>query len=320
MVESDPMTSAPPKPNVISRADPAPARKPDLHGILWLASYPKSGNTWTRNLLHNLLDILEGKDEGDTHDINAMNELTFWEISAPMYEKFLEKPVTECSRKEIAAVRPQVQELIAENVDGLAMVKTHHCLVMDRGTPAINMAVTAGAIYIVCNPLDVAISFANHMSCDIDQSIDMMGQRGLETGMSERNVYEIYGSWSQHVESWTSKPHRGIYIMRYEDMLEDPMRIFGKLAAFMLLRPTPAQLRLAIDRSSFEKLKEQEEKEGFKEKPEKAERFFRSGKSGEWREKLTRRQVREIVATHHKQMARFGYLTGELKHLVPNNI
>ncbi len=64
----------------------------ELHGILWLASYPKSGNTWTRNFLHNLLNILEGVDE-DVQDINKMNELTFWEISAEPYEKLLGKPV-----------------------------------------------------------------------------------------------------------------------------------------------------------------------------------------------------------------------------------
>ena len=56
------MTSASNKPNIISRTNPAPGEK-EMHGILWLASYPKSGNTWTRNFLHNLLNILEGMEE-----------------------------------------------------------------------------------------------------------------------------------------------------------------------------------------------------------------------------------------------------------------
>jgi hypothetical protein len=286
----------------------------ELHGILWLASYPKSGNTWTRNFLHNLLNILEGLDE-DVQDINKMNELTFWEISAEPYEKLLGKPVTLTTRQEIAEIRPQVQELIASRVDGLAMIKTHHCLVTDRGHPVINTKVTAGAVYIVRNPLDVAISLANHISGTIDDAIDMMETRGTETLVSERSVYEVYGSWSQHVESWTRKPHQAIYVMRYEQMLEDPERTFGALARHLLLKPREDQLRLAIERSSFENLRKQEEEGGFKEKPEKAERFFRSGKSGEWQDKLTRRQVRQIVSTHHQQMERFGYLTEELKHI-----
>lgn len=286
-----------------------------MTGILWLASYPKSGNTWTRNFLHNLLNILEGQtDEG--HDINAMNEFTFWEISARFYEKFLEKPATEATRAEIAAVRPKVQEFIAESTDGLAMVKTHHALVMDRGFPAINFAVSSGAVYIVRNPLDVAISLSHHISGTIDQAIEMMNSKDVETGINERSVYEVYGSWSQHVQSWTHKSHRTIYVMRYENMLAEPIRIFGGLAQHLLLRPTAEQLKRAVDSSSFENLQKQEEAKGFKEKPDKAERFFREGKAGQWQTVLSRRQVREIVGAHHMQMARFGYLTDELKHLV----
>ncbi len=288
---------------------------PELHGILWLASYPKSGNTWTRNFLHNLLNLLEGVEE-DAQDINKMNELTFWEISAEPYEKLLGKPVTLATREEIAEIRPKVQELIAARVDGLAMIKTHHCLVTDRGHPVINTKVTAGAVYIVRNPLDVALSLASHISGTIDDAIDMMAARGTETLVSDRSVYEVYGSWSQHVESWTRKAHQAIYVMRYEQMLEDPLRTFGALARHLLLKPQEDQLRLAIERSSFENLRRQEEATGFKEKPEKAERFFRSGKSGEWQDKLTRRQVRQIVAAHHQQMQFFGYLTDELRHLV----
>jgi hypothetical protein len=290
--------------------------KPEMHGILWLASYPKSGNTWTRNFLHNLLNILEGTDEGNPQNINGMNEFTAWEISARWYAKYLDKPVKDCTREEIAAVRPKVQQDIADGTDGLAMVKTHHALVKDRGVPTINFEVTSGAIYIVRNPLDVAISFAHHMSTDIDMAIEEMAYEDLETPVGDNAVYEVYGSWSQHVESWTHAAHRAIYVMRYENMLADPFGTFGKLARHLLLNPTDEQLRLAIERSSFEVLKKQEAESGFKEKPDKAERFFREGKAGQWQEKLSRRQVRRIVHDHHVQMKRFGYLTDELKNLV----
>ncbi len=283
-------------------------------GILWIASYPKSGNTWTRTFLHNLLKILE-EDDGAPQDINGMNEFTTWEISAAAYEKHLGKPPKDCERKDIAALRPKVQEEIAESTDGLALVKTHHALVMDRGTPTINFAVTSGAIYLVRNPLDVAISFSHHMSSTIDYSIARMGENDMETEITDRSIYEIYGSWSQHVESWTRKPHRTIYVMRYEDMLADPVKMFGGLARHLLLKPRPEQLQDAIDRSSFDKLQKQEAAGGFREKPENAERFFREGKSGQWRKELNRRQIRKIVKRHHVQMARFGYLTPDLERL-----
>lgn len=93
--------------------------KPEMKGIVWLASYAKSGNTWTRNFLHNLLNILENGADAP-QDMNAMNELTFWEISARWYKKYLDKPIMECTREEIAAARPKVQEDIAASIDGLA--------------------------------------------------------------------------------------------------------------------------------------------------------------------------------------------------------
>ena len=285
-------------------------------GILWIASYPKSGNTWTRALLNNLLKIIQDEDEGAPQNINRMSEYTIWDISAKPYERHLGKPPKEVDRAEIAKIRPLVQAEIAERTDGLAMVKTHHALVLDRGTPTINFEITSGAIYIVRNPLDVAVSFANHLGSSIDRAIDEMNVRNLETGVSDTSVYEIYGSWSQHVESWTRKPHRAIYVMRYEDMLENPMATFGGLARHLLLPASKEQLELAIERSSFEELKKQEEEDGYREKPDSAERFFRSGKAGEWRHMLTPDQVRRVVQANHEQMRRFGYMIPELRPLL----
>lgn len=285
-------------------------------GLLWIASYPKSGNTWTRAFLNNLLKILQDDDEGAPQNINRMTEYTLWDIAAKPYERHLGKPVTEVDRAEIARIRPAVQAEIAEDTEGLAMVKTHHAMVSDRGVPAINFAVTSGAIYIVRNPLDVAVSFAHHLGTDIDHAIEQMALRNKETDVTDKSVYEIYGSWSQHVESWTRKPHRAIHVMRYEDMLADPAAAFGALARHLLLAPSAEQLATAIERSSFATLKQQEDEAGFSEKPDSAERFFREGKADQWREGLTPRQVHAIVTTHHQQMRRFGYLIDELLPLL----
>lgn len=282
-------------------------------GIVWLASYPKSGNTWTRTFLHNLLGLLEGKDA--EHDINEINEFTTWYLAAKRYEPHLGKPVQSASRAEIAAMRPRVQQEIAAQTNGLALVKTHHALVMDRGHPTLNFAVTSGAIYLVRNPLDVAISFAHHMNTDIDAAIDQMAFEGMETDVTEKSVYEVYGSWSQHVRSWTAKPHRAVCVVRYEDMLERPFETFARLSRHLLLRPTPEQIDEAIARSSFARLRAQEEAHGFREKPEAAKLFFREGRAGQWRHQLSRRQVRRIVQIHAQQMSRFGYLSDEVRHL-----
>src|SRR5262249_22977199 len=126
--------------------------------------------------------------------------------------------------------------------------------------------------------------------------------------VGEKHVNEIYGTWSQHVLSWTRKPHQAIYTMRYEDMLAEPQKTFGALARHLMLTSTPEQLDGAIDDCSFDKLRAQEEAEGFKERPETAERFFREGRAGQWKEILTPAQIDRIVKDHGEQMTRFGYL------------
>lgn len=284
-----------------------PQHREAAKGIVWIASYPKSGNTWTRAFLHNLIKIISGEASGE-QSINAMNEYSTWDISLEMYQGVLNKDPREVDRAEIAAVRPRVQEMIAEQTDGLSFVKTHNALMIDRGVPTINSAVTSGAIYIVRNPLDVAISYAHHMGRSIDYAIDHMEQKGLETKVSEKSVYEVYGSWSEHVYSWTRKPNRAVYIMRYEDMTANPTAVFGALARHLLMLPTEQQLSEAIELSSFERLKKQESEEGFRERPKAAKQFFREGKANQWQQVLTRSQIRRIIEAHQVQMRRFGYL------------
>jgi hypothetical protein len=95
--------------------------------------------------------------------------------------------------------------------------------------------------------------------------------------------------------------------MRYEDMLEHPLEVFGELTRWLQLPQDPARLRKAVELSSFDQLKQQERAKGFKEKPKSADVFFREGKAGQWRSQLTRNQIRRIMSDHSEQMRRFGY-------------
>jgi len=96
--------------------------------------------------------------------------------------------------------------------------------------------------------------------------------------------------------------------MRYEDMLRDPEKEFGGLARHLLLSLNETQLAQAIELSSFKKLREQEDIKGFREKPQKAERFIRDGTAGQWQTQLSDEQIKRIVSDHREQMVRFGYI------------
>jgi Sulfotransferase domain len=278
-----------------------------MGAIIWLASYPKSGNTWARNFLHNLL-----RPKDDTYDINEMNELTTGALGPRWYAKLLKKPLEEASLDEVATVRAEAQGALAAAAEGLVFVKTHSALVTDLGTPAINKEVTAGAIYIVRDPLDVAHSYAHHLDIALDEAIEIMNREFAHTANTKEQVYEPLGSWSQHVRSWTHRPHQALHVMRYEDMLAKPELTFRRLCDFLLLKPTRDELAAALEKSSFERLQSQEEDRGFRERPEHADRFFREGKAGTWRKYLTGMQVRAIVEHHREQMARFGYVPDDV--------
>jgi hypothetical protein len=280
--------------------------------ITWIASYPKSGNTWVRAFIHNLLRELSGT-AGEAQDINRLHEHAGWQFAAKPFEAVLGKPLVEASHRELAEARPKAQAWLARSRPGPFLAKTHLCVGREFGTPTVNLDVTLAAIYVVRNPLDVAISYAHHSSRSIDLTIENMALPNFTTQTlpEQKHVYEVMGSWSQHVASWIGLYNRPVHIMRYEDMLADPVRSFGNLAKFLRLTPTDDQLKSAIGKSSFTELARQEDERGFREKPANAEKFFRAGRSGQWVDTLSPAQAREIVRTHAPMMQRFGYLPGD---------
>ena len=281
---------------------------PAKSGIVWIASYPKSGNTWARAFLHNLVKVRNG--EGDEQDINEMARFSTWDLDKKRYAHFLGfEPDNATHRSEIAATRHAVHQQVADTTEGLIFVKTHHALVMDRGHATVGFAATAGAVYIVRNPLDVAISYAHHAGRSIDDVIEYMSMKDAESDGTDTAVYEVHGSWSQHVWSWTRNDNRALHVMRYEDMLAEPKKAFAALARHLLINFTPQQLKRAIERASFARLQSQEREKGFRERPPTADAsFFREGRAGQWKEVLTPGQVDRIVRDHGEQMRRFGYL------------
>jgi hypothetical protein len=278
-----------------------------LQKIIWIASYPKSGNTWVRAFIHNLLREMLG-NPADAQDINGLRRHTIYDISAGPYQQLLGRPPLECAPEDVARVRPEVQRLLATARSRPFFMKTHLIMAQCYGFWTINLDATLAAIYIVRNPLDVAISYAHHSAQSIDYIITQMADPILRSLISERNVSELVGSWSSHVASWMSIFDRPVFVMRYEDMLRSPLEVFGRLAGFLRLTPTRDQLQRAIDKSSFSELSQQELEKGFVEKPAVAKKFFRAGTADQWRDVLSKEQIQRIVFAHAPMMQRAGYL------------
>ena len=276
-------------------------------GIIWMASYPRSGNTWTRAFVNTLSHLI--RDPGfEDIDINRLEEDSASESKADLYSQVLGKPAHRASPAEIASARPRVQAAIARQLNRPVFIKTHNANAVDHGFPIINMGASAGAVYIVRNPLDVVISFAAFSGQTIDHAIEAMATPGYGVNTSRTHVRVVTGSWSENVGSWTARPHPAINVVRYEDLMADPLRSFGGVARHLLMTPTEEQVARAVELTGFERLKAKEAAAGFAERPDTTTQFFRAGKSGQWRDTLSDAQVARMVAAHRPLMARFGYL------------
>jgi len=276
-----------------------------MGNLLWIASYPKSGNTWIRIFIENYL-----RNTQQPVDVNILHRASTAEASAYRYQKYVQQGLqtTDLTIEEICAIRPLVHQDIARQANGSVFIKTHNYLGEFRGHPLHNSSVTSGAIYIVRNPLDVTISMSNYFNYSIDETIDYMTEEMTGTPNEPENVPQIITSWSLHVKSWTQEHDPSCLVLRYEDLLTNSRKSFRKIESFLKLKKDPSRLKMAIRNSSFEKLKVQEIENGFIEKHENTNLFFRQGKKNQWQKNLTNLQIQKIVDCHGTQMARFKYL------------
>lgn len=277
-----------------------------MSGIYWLASYPKSGNTWFRSFLFNL------QQDGDAPaDINELATGTI-ASARDWLDEALGFDSADLSADEIDRLRPAVYRwgLRAPEV---GYHKIHDAYTLTAaGEPLVGREATLGALYIVRNPLDVAPSAANHWHVSMDEAIARMGRHDMALASDgkklNKQVRQKLLSWSQHVLSWADAPGLNRLVIRYEDMLAAPIGTFTQAARFLQQPCDAARIGKAVRFSDFQVLSRQETEKGFRERPTEAGRFFRQGKSGGWRKQLTAAQAARIVADHGEVMRRFGYL------------
>lgn len=256
-----------------------------LRKIIWLASFPKSGNTWTRSLLANYF-----MPPGEAPGINELRKFTLADVRQDFYDRAAGRPYRGKTFAEWVEIRPKVLRLLAEARPGTHFVKTHCQIARIGDHDIIPPEVTAAAIYIMRNPFDVAISFARHINTDLDTATArMMDPNSLNTTPSM--IFETVGRWDGHVASWLGAPGLPRHVMRYEDMIDDIEDSLQRLLGFLQAPVDHGKMRRAIRAASFQSLKKQEEQQGFRERPQEMKQFFHSGKAGGWRETLSPEQV-----------------------------
>ena len=257
-----------------------------MGNIVWLASYPKSGNTWLRAFLANLV-----ADAGGPVPLADLPQFCDDEARPELFSALAGRPSTELTFDEICALRPRVHADIAARSPGTRLVKTHNCAGFVGSHPLHNASVTAGAIYVVRNPLDVAVSMAHHFGLDVDAAIERLGDDRVATANDTLFVTQMLGSWSHHVASWADLASARILVLRYEDLIADPVAQFSRAAGLLGLGGDRGRIERAVANASFETLASLERSEGFAEASGKSTRFFREGRPDQWREVLTPAQA-----------------------------
>ena len=230
------------------------------------------------------------------------------------FDEFTGLASADCTDAEAARLRPAVYRARAEQYAGagtLFFYVTHDAYqTTPGGEPLFPDDISVAAVYIVRNPLDVAVSWAFYAGHeDLDAGVAMLGnRRAALRGPGWPRLEQRLLDWSGHVQSWRAAPFP-MLTLRYEDILADTTGEFARVARFLRLdgADDPTRLRRAAAFSDFALLREAEQREGFNETPELAQRFFRSGRAGDGRRLLSTDQVREVLRAHGQTMATLGY-------------
>lgn len=252
-------------------------------------------------------------DREQSVGINQLNSIVI-ASNRTLFKRFVGYGSDILTQDEIDTLRPKIYNHMAKNSKETIFLKVHDAYTFIRNTfPLFPPTAGRKAIYIIRNPLDVAVSFAHHKGdSNPERAIDKMANPEATLSKHDKRprsqLLQIMLSWSQHVQSWVNAPHMDVLVIRYEDMKSTPADTFKKIALFTCNTSDVKKIDKALRFSSFDRLKKEEESSGFREKPKKCRHFFRKGVAGSWRNELTTKQVTDIIDLHGATMKQFGYL------------
>ena len=276
--------------------------------IIWISSYPKSGNTWVRTFISTY--YLSSSDKFDFSMLKNIRQFP--------HEKFFDKKISDIN----SAINNW--DLAQYNINlrnKLIFLKTHGALVKINNTAFTNKRHTLGAIYIVRDPRNVVTSLANHYQLTFDESLKFMTNKKKfllkKSDSSNFGNFTFLNSWSEHYKSWLYNKEFNLLFIKYEDLENDTLNTFKKIVKF-LNKITKKDKKIDTDRLvkiidtiSFETLKKKENEEGFPEAIINNEKqtvdFFYLGKKNKWQKLLSSKQIDRINYIFNDDLKRLGY-------------
>ncbi len=276
--------------------------------IVWISSYPKSGNTWVRYFLCNYFY----NQKRENSDFNLLNNIDKF----PPY-KYMQAIANEEAIKEssynVSKYWLKIQSEMTKTREEFIFVKNHNALVSVEGRNLTDQTYSAAFIYIVRDPRDIAVSYINFdKTLNIDRAIERITSKHLHCHISKKNIFdiEVLGSWKFNYLSWKNGvPEIPRIIIRFEDLIKNTYKTKLKIIKFLSKnvgsKIDEEQIKFSIDQSSFDRLKEIEKIKKF---PESSNKFFNSGKIGQWKNFLSPSQLEKIENFCREEMQELNYL------------
>ena len=281
--------------------------------IFWIASYPKSGNTWLRSLL--TAYYFSKKGNFDQNLLSTIKQFPRKEFFKNF--DYNSKVVTDTSRFWI----PAQDEINLDN--NLKFFKTHNILGSINGNNFTNKKNTVGAIYIVRDPRNVITSFKNHYDFTLKEAYEAMTNQNYYIHQSQElndfGDFQLISSWEKNYQSWKKQNIFETKIIRYEDLLEETYYTFNEIINFinkvcnLKNKFDKDKARNSIRTTNFSKLKNMEKKEGFIESvsskiDKKKIPFFHLGADNDWKKILSVDYQNKIKTQFIESMKELNYV------------
>ena len=281
----------------------------DSKGIIWIASYPKSGNTWIRSIITSILYDKEGK-----FDFELIKKIDQFE-TLQNFNFLKKKNINHFNQLNKMNIVSQYwleaqKQLIDKN--RILFFKTHSANYSYDNLFFANNETTRGCIYIIRDPRDIVISYSKFLGISVEEMTKIITLKENKIYGATKKIGVFLTRWDYHVASWIriDKPK---LILRYEDMLSNPRQLIMHIAKYltedlnMKININEEKIKNIIHTTSFSKLKDDEEKLGFFESS-KNSLFFRSGKKNQWQDILTKKQQLFIEESFKKYMTMYEYI------------
>ena len=279
--------------------------------IIWLSSYPKSGNTWLRSLLASYYFSKEG-------DFN-FNLLKYID-QFPSYDYFKNYDKTFINPTDTAEFWIEEQKKINSN-NKVKFFKTHNALCKINNYSFTDNNNTLAAIYIIRDPRNVITSLANHYEIDADQAFEFMTTEQKAITQKKENSYVGFValfSWIFHQESWTNNKLFPTLVIRYEDLQNETFLTLKKVIEFIEKQINSKnsfnrdKAKKSVQSCDFERLKKLEINEGFNESPISKKdnsriNFFKLGKDNDYKKLLTEELISKMNLKFKNEIKKFNY-------------